>query len=57
MPGIAKGAGAGGGGPGSASAVGALKASAATIPNAPDITVSAVASLSILTDAPFRLLR
>ncbi len=40
---------------GSASAVGALKVNAATIPSAPDTTVSAVVSLSILTDAPFPL--
>ena len=48
------GAGAGpGGGAGSASAVGALKAIAAQIPMAPDITVSAFASRCILTYAPF----
>jgi hypothetical protein len=49
------GAGAGGGGggsAGSASAVGALKVSAATIPSAPDITVSVFASISILTNSP-----
>ena len=39
---------------GSASAVGVLKINAATNPSAPD-TVSAVVSLSILTDAPFPL--
>jgi hypothetical protein len=37
---------------GSASAVGALKVNATKTPSAPDTTVSAVVSLSILTDAP-----
>ena len=38
---------------GSASAVGALNIIAAAIPSAADVTVSAFASKSILTDAPF----
>jgi hypothetical protein len=33
-----------------------LKVNAATIPSAPDATVSAIASRFILTDAPFPLL-
>lgn len=51
--GAGAGSGAGAGGTGSATAVGALKLNAATMPNAPVTTVSAVLSRSILTDAPF----
>jgi hypothetical protein len=50
------GAGSGAGGAGSATAGGALKLNAATMPSAPDTTVSAVLSRSILTDAPFPFL-
>ncbi len=50
-----RGAGAGGGTAGSANAAGALKVRAATIPSAPDVTVSAIVSISIRTNAPFPL--
>jgi hypothetical protein len=50
--GAGAGTGSGGGGTGSASALGAPKVIAAAIPSAPDITASAFASKSILTNGP-----